>query len=83
MKKRKAIIYIIIFIIIGELLIRIDKKFLVLNNSPIQIEAIIEQSIVKQEIDDSRFKLDSSQFRILVIGDSYINGGGIDSIGID
>lgn len=79
MKKRKVIFYIIIFIIIGELLIRIDKKFLILKNSTIQIEAIIEESSVKKEIDNSSFKIDSSQYRILVIGDSYINGGGIDS----
>ena len=50
-----------------------------MKNAPIQIEAIIEESLVKKEIDNNSFKIDSSQFRILVIGDSYINGGGIDS----
>lgn len=78
MKKRFIILYLLIFISVGELIVRIDKKFFVLNNEPVRINTKIEETAIKTEIDNGNFILDTNQIRILVVGDSYIHGGGID-----
>lgn len=78
MKAVKIILYALLFFAIGEALVRIDRRFDLLNNAPQKIAVEIEESDLLKTVQEGRFVSDSSQFRILVIGDSYIHGGGID-----
>lgn len=77
MKAIKFILYTCLFFLVGELIIRIDLKYDLLNSSPSKIEVKIEESELRREIEQGHFIPNSSQTRILVLGDSYINGGGI------
>jgi hypothetical protein len=77
MKALKYILYTCLFFLIGELIIRIDLKYDLLNKSPNKIEVKIEESELRNKIEQGNFIPNSNQIRILVIGDSYINGGGI------
>ncbi len=78
MKALKITLYALLFFAIGEALVRIDRRFDLLNNAPQKIAVEIEESDLLKSVQEGRFVSDSSQFRILVIGDSYIHGGGID-----
>ncbi len=78
MKKLNLLIFITIFFLTGEILIRIDKNYDLLNNAPQIIAIEMEQSQEKQDIDNGKFQINPQQFRVIVIGDSYIYGGGID-----
>jgi hypothetical protein len=77
MKALKIILYTCLFFLIGELIIRIDLKYDLLNKSPNKIEVKIEESELRNKIEQGNFIPNSNQIRILIIGDSYINGGGI------
>ncbi len=77
MKALKFILYTCLFFLIGELLVRIDIRYDLLNNAPEKIAVEIEESDLLESVKSGRFVADSGQFRILVIGDSYIHGGGI------
>jgi lysophospholipase L1-like esterase len=77
MKALKFILYICLFFLVGELIIRIDLKYDLLNKSPNKIEIKIEASELKNKVEQGNFIPNPNQTRILVIGDSYINGGGI------
>jgi len=79
MKALKFILYTCLFFLVGELIVRIDLEYDLLNNTPNKIEVKIEESVLKNKIEKGDFITDSNQIRILVIGDSYINGGGISS----
>ena len=79
MKVLKFVLYTSLFFMIGELIVTIDLKYDLLNNSPNKIEVKIEKSELKNKIEQGNFTANSNQIRILVIGDSYINGGGISS----
>ena len=77
MKGLKFILYTFLFFLVGELIIRIDLGYDLLNNSPNKIEVKIEESLLINKIEKGNFTPNSNQTRILVIGDSYINGGAI------
>ena len=77
MKVLKFLLYTSLFFLIGELIVRIDLKYDLLNNRPNKIEVKIEKSKLKNKIEQGSFTPNSNQIRILIIGDSYINGGGI------
>jgi hypothetical protein len=77
MKGLKFILYTFLFFLVGELIIRIDLGYDLLNNSPNKIEVKIEESVLRNKIEKGNFTPNSNQTRILVIGDSYINGGAI------
>lgn len=79
MKAFKIFIYACLFLIIGESLIRVDRRFDLLNNAPKKISVQLEQTDLLKSVEERLFKPDSSQFRILVLGDSYIHGGGVAS----
>lgn len=79
MKAFKTLMYFCLFLIIGESLIRLDKTFDLLNNQPKKISIELEQTYLLKNVDQKLFEPDSLQFRILVLGDSYIHGGGIES----
>ena len=71
--------YFCLFLIIGESLIRLDKRFDLLKMGPKKISIKLEQTDLLKNVDQHLFETDSLQFRILVLGDSYIHGGGIAS----
>ncbi|MFK8060924.1 MAG: hypothetical protein AB8B78_12645 [Polaribacter sp.] len=55
---------------------RIDKSFDVLNEKS-KIAIKLQQSTLKQKIDDGVFVPNENQYRVLVLGDSYFFGAGI------
>jgi hypothetical protein len=77
MKALNFFFYTCLFFLVGELIIRIDLEYDILNNSPYKIEVKIEESELRNKIEKGNFIPNPNQIRILVIGDSYINGGGI------
>lgn len=79
MKAFKIFLYACLFLIIGEILIRVDKPFDLLNNAPKKISVQLEETDLLKSVEERLFKTDSNQFRILILGDSYIHGGGIPS----
>ena len=78
MKTLRLVLYCCLFFAVGESLIRIDMAFDLLDNAPKIIDIKIEESSLINKINGGSFVKDSSQIRILVLGDSYIYGGGID-----
>jgi hypothetical protein len=77
MKALNFFFYTCLFFLVGELIIRIDLEYDILNNSPYKVEVKIEESELRNKIEKGNFIPNPNQIRILVIGDSYINGGGI------
>ena len=77
MKALNFFFYTCLFLLVGELIIRIDLEYDILNNSPYKIEVKIEESELRNKIEKGNFIPNPNQTRILIIGDSYINGGGI------
>lgn len=77
MKKLYLISYFLLFFMIGELLIRTDIKYDILKSEPQKISIKIDETPIKKQVDEGIFKIDSLKFRVLVVGDSYIYGGGI------
>lgn len=76
---KKVIIYILIFILIGELMIRFQNYFLLLEeNKLVKIETNIEITPEYQLLKNNNFPINENDLRIMVIGDSYIHGGGIE-----
>lgn len=76
-KKVNIAVTIFVFLALGELLIRFNKTYDLLNDSPKVIAVEIEDTKLKSSIDNNTFEFNDNQLRIMVIGDSYINGGGI------
>ncbi|MCB1052279.1 MAG: hypothetical protein KDC71_16885 [Acidobacteria bacterium] len=76
-KKSSLIAYIILFCATGELLVRLDQSWDPLNHAPQIISIETEESIIKQAIDKDQFQTNERQLRIMILGDSYIYGGGI------
>lgn len=76
---KNVFIYLSIFIIIGELMIRFDESFAVLEKSRVvKITTDIEITHEYQLLKNDNFTFSEIDLRIMVIGDSYIHGGGID-----
>jgi len=78
MKKRNILLFFVLFIITGEILVRFDKTYDLLDNAPKIIETKIEKSKLITSVASGDFVANESQLRIMVVGDSYIYGGGID-----
>jgi len=77
MKSLKYILYTCLFFLVGELIVRIEMKYDLLSNRPKTIEVKIEETELRNKVEQGKFAPKSNQTRILVIGDSYIYGGGI------
>lgn len=79
MKVKSVLIFILCFVVSGEVLIRLTEHFKILEGNRLQkINIAIDPS---QELDlykANQIDLSDSSLRILVIGDSYIHGGGIE-----
>jgi hypothetical protein len=74
------IVQILIFFIAGELLFRFDKATNFFGQSDIvKIKTTLNQSTELNLLNDNKISLSDSILRIMILGDSYIYGGGIDS----
>ena len=76
---QKVIIGAILFLIVGEILVRVDQKLTFLSsNSVVRIATTIGQSPEYTSLCNHTLDTSSRSLRILVLGDSYIHGGGIE-----
>jgi hypothetical protein len=76
---KKVFFFVLIFILVGELMTRFDKSFLIMEERrvvkiPKSIEITPEYELLKK----NSFTPNAADFKIMVIGDSYIYGGGIE-----
>lgn len=76
MKKRYFCVFILIFLLVGEVLVRIDQSFDVLNEKP-KVAIAFQESVLKKQLDTNVFTLKEDQIRIMVLGDSFFFGAGI------
>ena len=75
---KKIIIYLIIFGSIGELMTYVDFKFNILaENRVVKIATDIDVTPEFEMIKNNKIDFNANNLRIMVIGDSYIHGGGI------
>jgi lysophospholipase L1-like esterase len=78
MKIKSVLIFILCFAVSGEVLIRLTEHFKILESNRVQkIDIAIESSDELDLYQANQIDLSDSSLRILVIGDSYIHGGGI------
>lgn len=76
---KKVLIYLFIFFIIGELMIRFDESYTILEeNRMVKISTDIEITQEYQLLKNKSFVFNKNDLRIMVLGDSYIHGGGIE-----
>ncbi len=69
----------LVFLLIGELMIRFDEHFLILEtNRVVTIPTDIEITPEYQMLKNNNFEINENDLRVMVIGDSYIHGGGIE-----
>ncbi|WP_439152364.1 SGNH/GDSL hydrolase family protein [Winogradskyella sp.] len=78
-KALHIVVTVAIFLLVGELLIRFNRSYDLLNDGPKGIEVKVEASQLKAALDANTFTISENQLRIMVLGDSYIHGGGIAS----
>lgn len=77
---KKTAIFFLVFILVGEGLLRFDKEFDFLNknaNAIIRVE--LAESELRDRVEQGEFDIKSDQLRVLVLGDSYIFGSFIGS----
>jgi hypothetical protein len=76
---KKVALIVLIFVLVGELMTRFDKSFLIMEERRVvKIPKSIEKTPEYELIRKKSFTPDTADFRIMVIGDSYIYGGGIE-----
>jgi len=76
---KNIFLYLFIFILIGELMIRFDESFMIMEeNRIVKISTDIELTPEYQLLRNDSLTIDQNDLRIMVIGDSYIHGGGIE-----
>lgn len=76
---KKIFFTVLIFAAIGELLIRLDEGLGVMQESKIiKIEASVTNTPEYELVKENKIDTSDNSFRLMVIGDSYIHGGGID-----
>ncbi len=79
MSVKNFILYFFIFLIVGELMIRFDESFTIFEeNRIVKISTDIEITPEYHLLVNDTLFVRREDFRIMVIGDSYIHGGGID-----
>lgn len=75
----KLVLTIFLFLLAGELIIRFDKTFNLFGQENIvRINTEIGESDEIALLKNNLLPINDKDLRILVLGDSYINGGGID-----
>jgi len=76
---KKIIICGALFIITGELLIRFDERFKLMESSQVvKISTSLEVTPEFEMVKNNFINLQGNNLRVMVIGDSYIHGGGIE-----
>jgi hypothetical protein len=76
---KKVFIFILTFILVGELMTRFDKSFLIMEERRVvKIPKNIELTPEYELLQKNSFTPNQEDFKIMVIGDSYIYGGGIE-----
>lgn len=76
---KKIILTALVFAVIGELLIRLDEGLGVMQESKVvKIEASVTNTPEYELVKENKVDTGNNTFRLMVIGDSYIHGGGID-----
>lgn len=77
--KKNIFIFLVAFILVGELLIRFDHVFKILEEKRIvKIKTDIEITPEYKLLQDTSFVFSEDDLKIMVLGDSYIFGGGIE-----
>lgn len=76
---KKILTYLFVFCLIGEVAIRLDKTFAVLEeNRIVKISSDIEKTEELRLLENGKIDSKSTDnLKIMVLGDSYIHGGGI------
>lgn len=75
---KKVILSLVVFAVLGELLIRFDEKFEVMKkNKVVKIETSIAETPEYTLLKENKIDSSNNSYRVMVIGDSYIHGGGI------
>ena len=76
--KVKIFISILLFLLVGELFIRIDKKYQFLSsNHEVKIATTVEVTQEFISVNNNSINFAGKNLRIMVLGDSYIHGGGV------
>jgi hypothetical protein len=75
---KKIFFIIIIFLVSGELLMRLDERFQFLSATHIvKIKTSVEETPEFDMVKKNALNVNGNSFRVMVLGDSYIHGGGI------
>lgn len=75
----QILLFVITFMVVGELMIRFDKSAKVLEEKRIvKISTDIERTVEYEMLERNLFNSNNTDLKIMVIGDSYIHGGGIE-----
>jgi hypothetical protein len=75
----KLVLAIFLFLLAGELIIRFDEKFKVFDqDNVVRIKTEMGESDEMTLLKNNLLPINDNDLRILVLGDSYINGAGID-----
>jgi len=78
-KLKRIFIGILLFILIGEVMMRFDEKFELLQENRV-VKALTEIALTAEYtmLKANTFAVDSNDLRVMVLGDSYISGAGLD-----
>jgi hypothetical protein len=76
---KKVFLFLLAFILIGEIMIRFDQSFLIMKDKRVvKIPTNIQLTPEYELIRNNSFNASQNDLKIMVIGDSYIFGGGIE-----
>ena len=75
---KKIIFIFIIFLACGELLMRLDERFQFLAATRVvKIKTSVEDTPEFELVKNNGINVNGNNFRVMVLGDSYIHGGGV------
>ena len=75
---KKIIIGLFLFILVGELMVRLDQKFKFYEDTRlVRVPTEVKMSEENRMLKEHKINLEGNNLRIMVIGDSYIAGAGL------
>lgn len=75
---KKTILVLILFLVCGEILMRLDERFQFLASTRVvKINTTVEDTPEFELLKNNGIDVNGNNLRIMVLGDSYIHGGGI------
>lgn len=79
MRLKRVFIGVLLFIIIGEVMMRFDEQFELLQENHV-VKALTEIATTPEftMLKDNSLVIDSADLRVMVLGDSYISGAGLE-----